>query len=52
MTFPLDGLPVELATLKYLALDLRWTWCHEADDLWMRIDSDSWSRTRNPLWVL
>ena len=52
MPFPLDGLPIELAALKDFALDLRWTWCHEADVLWMRVDSDSWNRTHNPLSVL
>jgi starch phosphorylase len=48
----LDGLPAELSALKELALDLRWTWSHEADALWMRIDAKSWSRTRNPWTIL
>ncbi len=52
MPFPLDDLPIELTALKDIALDLRWTWCHEADALWMKIDSEGWSRTRNPLWIL
>jgi len=30
---------------------LRWTWSHEADALWERVDAEAWSRTRNP-WVI
>jgi starch phosphorylase len=45
-------LPGELAGLKDLALDVRWTWSHEADDLWRRIDGDAWVRTRNPWSIL
>ena len=30
------------------ALDLRWTWSHEGDALWRRIDEDAWEATRNP----
>jgi starch phosphorylase len=30
------------------ALDLRWTWSHEGDALWRRIDPDAWELTRNP----
>ena len=40
-----------LAALDDLALDLRWTWSHDADVLWHKIDADTWERTRNP-WVL
>ena len=39
------------AGLAELALDLRWTWSHEADALWERVDAEAWSRTRNP-WVI
>jgi len=38
--------------LESLAFDLRWTWCHEADALWMRIDPERWAQTQNPLAVL
>ncbi|GAN90153.1 alpha-glucan phosphorylase [Gluconobacter frateurii M-2] len=36
--------------LKILALDLHWTWNHEADLLWRSINPDLWDRTRNP-WI-
>ena len=35
-----------------LALDLRWTWSHQADALWERIDAGVWERTRNPWTIL
>ena len=38
--------------LRDLALDLRWTWSHEADALWSQIDADLWRRTHNPWTVL
>ena len=47
----LDRLPPRLAALQDLALDLRWTWSHQADALWERIDSELWNRTRNP-WTM
>jgi len=37
---------------RILALDLRWTWSHEADALWERVDARLWRRTRNPWSVL
>jgi starch phosphorylase len=37
--------------LRRLALDLRWSWNHAADELWSRIDPELWSRTHNP-WVV
>ncbi|KXV25039.1 alpha-glucan family phosphorylase [Gluconobacter japonicus] len=36
--------------LKILALDLHWTWNHEADLLWQSINPDLWEKTRNP-WI-
>jgi glycogen phosphorylase len=48
----LRDLPGGLAALHDLALDLRWTWSHEADHLWARIDPDVWTRTRNPWFLL
>jgi starch phosphorylase len=44
-------LPDGLAPLGDLALDLRWTWSHQADALWQRIDAASWERSLNP-WTL
>ena len=44
-------LPPRLASLRELALDLRWTWSHQADALWERIDAELWRRTRNP-WTI
>lgn len=38
--------------LSDLALDLRWTWSHEADVLWKHIDMDGWEQTENPYEVL
>jgi glycogen phosphorylase len=48
---PTRDLPAGLAALAELALDLRWTWSHEADALWERVDAEAWSRTRNP-WII
>jgi len=45
------GLPAGLEELRDLALDLRWTWSHAADDLWRRLDAATWERTENP-WIL
>jgi starch phosphorylase len=45
------ALPAALAALEDLALDLRWTWSHEADALWKHVDAEAWSQTRNP-WII
>jgi starch phosphorylase len=45
-------LPLPLAGLRDLALDLRWTWSHEADALWAQVDSELWQRTHNPWTIL
>ena len=34
-----------------LALDLRWSWHHGADELWSEIDPELWTLTHNP-WVV
>ncbi|WP_421998552.1 alpha-glucan family phosphorylase [Reyranella sp.] len=52
VALPLPDLPDEIAILRDLALDLRWTWSHEADALWERVDARLWHRTRNPWSVL
>ena len=37
--------------LHDMALDLRWTWNHAADELWSRLDPELWSLTHNA-WVI
>ncbi len=37
--------------LMELALDLRWSWNHSADELWGRLDPELWALTENP-WVV
>lgn len=37
--------------LVELAMDLRWSWNHAADDIWRSLDPDLWDLTRNP-WVI
>jgi len=41
----------ESDNLVELALDLRWSWNHEADDLWRPLDPELWGLTHNP-WLL
>ncbi|HUK41679.1 MAG TPA: alpha-glucan family phosphorylase, partial [Candidatus Acidoferrales bacterium] len=38
--------------LVELALDLRWSWNHAADELWRRLDPALWESTRNPWLIL
>ena len=38
--------------LTELALNLRWTWNHSADELWGRLEPDLWELTQNPWLVL
>ena len=48
-------LPTEVngfGLLAELALDLRWSWSHAADDVWRRLDPTLWDRTRNPWAIL
>jgi len=47
-------LPTELKgfdSLAELALDLRWSWNHTADELWQEIDPALWKLTHNP-WIV
>jgi len=37
--------------LHNLALDLRWSWNHAADELWSRLDPELWALTHNA-WVI
>ncbi|MBS1190804.1 MAG: glgP [Rhodocyclaceae bacterium] len=52
---PLNNLlPVDIRgfdTLADLALDLRWSWNHEADELWRDLDPTLWELTQNP-WIV
>ncbi len=46
--------PVEVDgfdALAELALDLRWSWNHAADEIWRELDPALWELTRNP-WVI
>src|SRR6185503_9948075 len=52
VALPLPNLPECLSELRDLALDLRWTWSHEADALWAEVDSPLWGQTKNPWSVL
>ena len=38
--------------LGELALDMRWSWNHAADEIWARLDPDLWGLTYNPWLVL
>jgi glycogen phosphorylase len=40
-----------IESLTEIALNLRWSWNHAADDLWSQLDPDLWELTRNP-WVM
>ncbi len=47
-------LPVEVKgfdSLAELAMDLRWSWNHAADEIWQRLDPELWDLTRNP-WIV
>jgi starch phosphorylase len=37
--------------LAELALDMRWSWNHAADEVWRQLDPDLWELTHNP-WVV
>jgi starch phosphorylase len=40
-----------METLIGLALDLRWSWNHAADELWLQLDPELWEITHNP-WIM
>lgn len=47
-------LPLDIAgfeSLAELALDMRWSWNHAADEVWQQIDPQLWELTHNP-WVV
>jgi starch phosphorylase len=39
------------SSLAVLALDMRWSWNHAADELWRQLDPNLWAMTHNP-WVV
>lgn len=42
----------EVNILSELALDLRWSWDHSADEIWRQLDPELWDITHNPWAVL
>ncbi len=38
-------------SLAELALDMRWSWSHYADEVWRQLDPELWDFTQNP-WVV
>ncbi|WP_158969175.1 alpha-glucan family phosphorylase [Paraglaciecola sp. L3A3] len=50
-----NKVPTELdgfETLAELALDLRWSWNHAADNIWRQLDPELWALTHNPWGLL
>jgi len=45
-------LPDAINGLAVLALDMRWSWNHAADNLWKEIDPELWYATGNPWFIL
>ena len=41
----------EVNALSELALDMRWSWDHSADEIWHQLDPELWDNTHNP-WVV
>ncbi len=51
--FPLSSADIEgVDSLAELALDMRWSWNPEADEVWERFDPVLWELTHNPWFVL
>ncbi|HLH78614.1 MAG TPA: alpha-glucan family phosphorylase [Candidatus Binataceae bacterium] len=46
------ALPQGLEALSELALDMRWSWNHEADQLWEKVSPELWEATGNPWLIL
>ena len=42
----------DIDSLAELAMDIRWSWDHSADELWKQLDPSVWEQTNNPLFVL
>jgi starch phosphorylase len=51
-TIPDSPSPQGLEALTELAMDLRWSWNHCADELWRRLDPALWALTYHPNVVL
>ncbi|HVC50312.1 MAG TPA: alpha-glucan family phosphorylase [Burkholderiales bacterium] len=47
-----DGKIEVFEALSELALDMRWSWNHAADEIWIKLDQDLWHLTHNPWCVL
>ena len=41
----------EVNDLSELALDMRWSWDHSADEVWRQLDPELWDSTNNP-WIV
>ncbi|WP_319228985.1 alpha-glucan family phosphorylase [Draconibacterium orientale] len=41
----------EVRGLSELALDMRWSWDHSADEVWRQLNPELWDNTRNP-WAI
>lgn len=39
------------SSLSNLALDLRWSWNHEADEIWQELNPELWEQTHSP-WIV
>ncbi|MBI3630218.1 MAG: alpha-glucan family phosphorylase [Candidatus Rokubacteria bacterium] len=50
-TPPSKARSVGVESLTELALDLRWSWNHSADEIWAELEPDLWALTHNP-WVV
>ena len=48
----LPRMPKGLEALVELALDMRFSWSHATDCLWIKIDPDLWHKTHNPWLIL
>lgn len=42
---------VEVDKFSELALDLRWSWDHSADEIWKQLDPQLWNSTHSP-WIV
>ncbi len=40
-----------IESLMELALNMRWSWNHSADELWKELDPALWNLTHNP-WIV
>ncbi|MFH0915016.1 MAG: alpha-glucan family phosphorylase [bacterium] len=50
--YALPTVPEALKGLGDLALDMRWSWSHSADELWQRLAPELWETTHNPWHIL